>query len=194
MKMLKCVAVLLAFGGLMLVGCSDETQSPVGSTEQSSLEKAIITNFTFYNFPIAPPTGGTITLTPGGIWQVKKIEVLERFTSSDPVADGIMKHYLSLSIDAVTGEGPCHGSWTITPTNPTSTGGGVWEGKYEGYRSKSVVPGEWTLPLKVEGHGKGGSIQGMQVFANAVLTVRADGPTTLPTSWTGIGEGFYKSH
>jgi len=194
MKTLKCVLALFAFVGLMLFGCSDETQSPVSTTEQSSLQKVIITNFTFTNFPIAPPTGGTITLTPGGIWQVKKVEVLERFVSSDPFVNGIMKHYLSLSIDAVTGEGPCHGSWTITPLNPTVTEGGVWEGKYEGYRSKSSVPGEWTLPLKVEGHGKGGSIQGMQVFANAVLTVRADGPTTLPTSWTGVGGGFYKSH
>ncbi len=194
MKTLKCVLALFAFAGLLLVGCSDETQSPVSSTEQSSLQKVIITNFTFTDFPIAPPTGGSITLTPGGIWQVKKIEVLERFVSSDPIINGIMKHYLSLSIDAVTGEGPCHGSWTVTPLDPAATGGGVWEGTYQGYRSKSSVPGEWTLPLKVEGHGKGGSIQGMQVFANAVLTVRADGGTTLPTSWSGIGEGFYKSH
>jgi len=194
MKTLKCVLALFAFAGLLLVGCSDETQSPVSLTEQSSLQKVIITNFTFTDFPIAPPTGGSITLTPGGIWQVKKIEVLERFVSSDPIINGIMKHYLSLSIDAVTGEGPCHGSWTVTPLDPAATGGGVWEGTYQGYRSKSSVPGEWTLPLKVEGHGKGGSIQGMQVFANAVLTVRADGGTTLPTSWSGIGEGFYKSH
>lgn len=194
MKTFKCFLVLFAFVGLTLVGCSDDVQSPLSSTEQSSLQKAIFTEFSFTNFPIAAPSGGSITLTPGGIWQVKKVEVLERFAASDPLADGIMKHYLSLSIDAVTGEGPCHGSWTITPLNPAVTGGGVWEGQYHGYRSKSNVPGEWTLPLKVEGHGKGGSIQGMQVFANAVLTVRADGPTTLPTSWTGIGTGFYKSH
>jgi hypothetical protein len=179
---------------LSLVGCSDKSSSSIIPADQESLLKAVITNFTFTDFPIAEPTGGNIKLTPGGKWQVKKIEVLEMFASSDPVVNGIMNHYLSLTIDAVTGEGPCHGSWTLTPSNPAATGGGVWEGTYEGYRSKSIVEGEWNLPLKVQGHGKGGTIDGMQVKATTVLIVRADGPTTLPTSWVGNGEGFYKSH
>jgi hypothetical protein len=194
MNTTKFFIVLFAFVGLSLVSCSNEQQSPVTPIDQSSLEKVIITDFTFTDYPIAPPSGGEITLTPGGKWQVKKIKVLERFASSDPLFDGIMEHYLSLTIDAVTGEGPCHGSFTVTPNNPTMTGGGVWEGTYEGYRSQSSVPEEWTLPLNVVGHGRGGTIDGMQLFSTAILTVRADGPTTLPTSWIGLGEGFYKSH
>ena len=195
MKFFKFVVVLLAFVGLSLIGCSDKSQSPIAPTDQqNSIEKAVITNSTFTHFPIAAPAGGDVKLTDGGKWQVKKIEVSEMFISSDPLVNGTMLHYLSLTIDAITGEGPCHGSFTLTPVDLTATGGGVWEGTYEGYRSKSSVPGEWTLPLKVEAHGKGGTIDGMQLFAKDILTVRADGPTTLPSSWIGTGEGFYKSH
>jgi len=192
MKALKCVLVLFSFLWLTLVGCSDKTQSPIAPIEQGSLEKAVITNFTFTDAPIGYTGEGDVKLVPGGKWKIKKYGVVEQFVSSDPLVNGTMVHYLSLTIDAVTGEGPCHGSSTLTPT--ADVGGGVWEGTYEGYRSKSSVPGEWTLPLKLEGHGKGGTIDGMQMFGTATLTVRADGPTTLPSSWTGVGEGFYKSH
>ena len=46
MKTLKYVIVLLAFVGLSLVGCSDQTQSPISPNDQSisaqgSLEKKI---------------------------------------------------------------------------------------------------------------------------------------------------------
>jgi hypothetical protein len=194
MKTLLSSIVLFAFVGILMIGCSEQNQSPIAPTDQAPLQKASITNFTFTDFPIAEPTGGEITLIPGGKWQVKEIEVLEMFASSNPLVNGIMKHYLSLTIDAVTGEGPCHGSFTVTPSDPNATGGGVWEGTYEGYRSKSAVEGEWILPLKVEGHGKGGTIAGMQIKANATLIVIAGLPTTLPSSWTGTGEGFYKSH
>ena len=55
MKALKCVLVLFAFVGLMLVGCSDQSQSPVSPTEQVSLEKKTIHHVTCMDFPIAPP-------------------------------------------------------------------------------------------------------------------------------------------
>ena len=50
MKTFKCVLVLFAFVGLILVGCSDESQSPVSSIDQSiqgptSLQKNIIRPF-----------------------------------------------------------------------------------------------------------------------------------------------------
>jgi len=192
MKTLKCVLVLFAFVGLLLVGCSDQSQSPITPIEQGSLEKSVITNFTFTDAPSGFTGEGDVKLVPGGKWKIKKYGVVEQFVSSDPLVNGTMVHYLSLTIDAVTGEGPCHGSWTVTPV--ADVGGGVWEGKYEGYRSKSSVPGEWTLPLKVVGHGKGGTIDGMQMFATATLTIITDGITTLPIYWTGVGEGFYKSH
>ena len=191
MKTLKCVLVLLTFVGLSLVGCSEESQLPVTSIDQSLLEKVTITNFTFTDAPIGFTGEGEIKLV-GGNWMIKDYGVIENFSSPDPLVNGTMVHYLSLTIDAVTGEGPCHGSWTVTPTENTE--GGVWEGIYQGYRSLSSVPGEWTLPLNVVGHGRGGTIDGLKMSATAILTIYTDGITTLPSYWTGVGDGFYKSH
>lgn len=189
MKALKCVAVLFAFLGFLMVGCSDKTQSPVAPIEQGSLEKCIITNFTFSHNPIEPPFGGDVKLVPGGKWQIKKVGVKEYVTASDPLVSGIMIHYLSATFDAITGEGPVHGSFTLTPV--ADVGGGVWEGTYTGYRSKT--PGSdiyFTLPLKVVGHGRGGTIHGMQLFEKSIITAWG----TPPEGWYGGGEGFYKSH
>jgi len=191
MKVLKYLIVPFTFAIILISGCSDKSQLPVAPIENGSLEKAVITNFTFTDIPIGPTGEGKITLVPGGKWQIKKYGVMENFVSSDPLGSGIMLHYLSATVDVATGEGTCQGAWTLTPTS--NAGGGVWEGTYEGYRSESYVPGEWTLPLKIEGHGKGGTIDGMQLFANATLTIYTAG-TTLPAFWIGKGEGFYKSH
>ena len=188
MKTLKCVFVLLAFMGLSLVGCSDEQQSPVTPIDQGSLEKVIITNFTFSHFPIGLTGEGEVKLV-GGNWILKDFGVIEQFTSSDPLAAGTAIHYLSATFNAITGEGPVHGSWTLTPE--ANTEGGVWEGSYTGYRSK--MPGSDTLyilPLQLVGHGKGGTIQGMQIRENSTITAWG----TPPVGWYGSGEGFIKSH
>jgi len=188
MNTLKCVFVLLTFVGLSLVGCSDEQQSPVTPIDQGSLEKVIITNFTFSHFPTGLTGEGEVKLV-GGNWILKDFGVIEQFTSSDPLAAGIAIHYLSATMDAVTGEGPVHGSFTMTPE--ANVGGGVWEGIYTGYRSK--MPGSDTLfvlPLQLVGHGRGGTIDGMQMRENS--TVMAWGTPTV--GWYGSGEGFYKSH
>jgi hypothetical protein len=187
----KIFFVLFVFVGILLVSCSDEQQSPVTSIDQASLEKVTITDFTFNDAPIGFTGEGEIKLV-GGNWIIKDYGVIENFISPDPLVSGTMVHYLSLTIDAVTGEGPCHGSWTVTPAENTE--GGVWEGTYEGYRYLSSEPGEWTLPLNVVGHGRGGTIDGLKLSATDTLTIYTDGITTLPSYWTGIGNGFYKSH
>ncbi|MGB5287934.1 MAG: hypothetical protein WBN42_05550 [Ignavibacteriaceae bacterium] len=188
MKSLKCVFVLLAFVGLSLVGCSNEQQSPVTPIDQSSLEKVIITNFTFSHYPIGLTGEGTIKLV-GGNWILKDVGVTELIISSDPLVAGIMTHYLSARMDAVTGEGPVHGNWFLVPQ--ANTEGGVFEGNYTGYRSK--MPGSDTLfvlPLQLVGHGRGGTIDGMQIRDNTNITAWG----TPPEGWYGSGEGFYKSH
>ena len=188
MKTLKCVFVLLALMGLSLVGCSDEQQSPATSIDQGSLEKVIITNFTFSHFPTGLTGEGEIKLV-GGNWILKDVGVVELVNSTDPLGGGIMTHYLSARMDAVTGEGSVHGYWTLVPQG--NSGGGVWEGNYTGYRSK--MPGSDTLfvlPLQLIGHGRGGTIEGMQMLSEGVITAWG----TPPVGWYGSGEGFYKSH
>ena len=199
MKTLIYAVVVLVCVGLSLPGCSDKSQSPVAPTDQAaqqlaSLEKAIITNFTFTHSPIGLTGEGTVELVPGGKWQIKnygvteEVNILNPPANPDPLVSGIMVHYLSGTLDAVTGEGPVHGSFTLTPQ--VDVGGGVWEGTYQGYRYKTSTPGVFTASLKVVGHGKGGTIQGMQLNEVTVLTAYG----TPPEYWTGVGEGSYKSH
>ena len=188
MKTTKFFFVLFAFVGLLLVGCSDESQSPVTPIDRASLEKVTITDFTFSHMPIGLTGEGEVKLV-GGNWILKDFGVIEQFTSSDPLVAGTATHYLSATFDAVTGEGPVHGSFTLTPD--ANAGGGVWEGTYTGYRSK--MPGSDTLfvlPLQLVANGKGGTIDGMQIRENSTITAWG----TPPAGWYGSGEGFYKSH
>lgn len=188
MKTLRCAIALVAFFGLSLVGCSDEPQSPTTPMDQPSLEKAILTSFTFTHYPVALTGEGELKLV-GGNWIFKDLGVTEALFSSDSLVAGTMIHYLSGRLDAISGEGPLHGSWTTTPN--ANVGGGVWQGNYHGYRSRT--PGSdtlFTVSLAAEGHGIGGTIDGMQFSSTSVMTAWG----IPPTGWYGAGEGFYKSH
>jgi hypothetical protein len=135
----------------------------------------------------------------------------------DPLFTGIMEHYLSTMIDGKTGEGPVHGSFTIVPDDNAAGEDAKWVGTYEGYRSYNgktlvqfpdglfapVVDGvydNWTLNLRLEGHGKGGLINGWQMFTESALTIVNFGddqdnyPFPMPQYWFGLGTGFYKEH
>ena len=182
MKVLKCVLVLFAFVGLTLVGCSDESQSPVSPVDQGTLQKNILHYVNSMNQPLVPPEGGEIRMIPGGKIQFKKLKVMEYVSSMDldgnpdPLFTGIMEHYLSTMIDGKTGEGPVHGSFTIVPNGNAAGENAKWVGTYAGYRSYNgktmvhfpdgllrpdLVDGaydNWTLNLRLEGHGKGGQL------------------------------------
>jgi len=199
MKALTYAVALLALAGFSLLGCNDTSQSPVVPTDQTaqqpaSLGKSIITNFAFTHSPIGLTGEGTVILVPGGKWHIKNYGVTEEVNllnpplNPDPLVSGTMVHYLSATLDAVTGEGPVHGSFTLTPL--ADVGGGVWEGTYEGYRSKTASPNVFALPLKVVAHGRGGTIDGMELKEESMLTAYG----TPPAYWTGVGEGSYKSH
>jgi hypothetical protein len=203
MKTLTYAVVLLSFVGFSLLGCADKSQSPVAPTDQAaqgaaSLEKCNVTNITLADSPIWVTPTPDVELVRGRIWKMKKVEVHELVTAKKipsgnpyPLGSGIMVHYLSATFDAITGEGPVHGSFTITPDNNAAKGG-VWEGTYVGYRFKTKTQDVYTLPLLVEGRGRGGTIQGMHMFVMSTLTVKADPVTHLPLKWTGIGTGFIK--
>lgn len=199
MRTFTYAVVLLAFAGISLLGCADESQAPVAATDQAaresgSLAKCTITNFNFTHSLTGATGEGSVKLVPGGKWQIKKYGVIEEVNllnppgPPDPLVSGTMVHYLSATFDAITGEGPVHGSFTLTPL--ADVGGGVWEGTYAGYRYKTNTPGVFTLPLKVVGHGKGGTIHGMQLLEESIITAYG----TPPNYWTGVGHGFYKSH
>lgn len=187
------VHFLIIFIGLLLLSCSDQTQSPVASDEQTALQKAEINNCNFVHYPISPPEGG-IFMFPGNNFKMKNVKVTEQMMSSDPLIAGTLVHYLSEKIDAVTGEGNTHGKWTLTLAD--NVGGGVWEGTYIGKRSYS--PGtnegfpdyEFITPLKLVAVGKGGVIDGMQFKGTTVIYSWG----VIVEGWYGIGEGYYKSH
>ncbi len=203
MKTLTYAVVLFSFVGFSLLGCADESQSPVAPTDQAaqgaaSLEKCNVSYFTLSDFPIWVTPTPDVKLVGGRVWQMKRVEVHETLTaqkipSGNPytLGSGIMVHYLSATFDAITGEGPVHGSFTTTPDN-NAANGGVWEGTYVGYRSRTKTQDVYTLPLLIEGHGKGGTIQGMHMYVISTLTVNADHATHLPLGWTGKGTGFVK--
>jgi hypothetical protein len=186
MKTTNFFIVLFAFVGLLFVSCSDEQQSPITPTDQGSLEKVIRTYFTSSDYPIQILDPGTVKVE-GGHWIIRKIIVKERFNSDNSLVAGIMIHSLSATLDIINGEGLVWGSFTITPDENVEDG--VWEGTYNGQRTRTGES-EWEIPLDVVGHGKGGTLQSMQMRGLTVITAY----DTPPTWWTGEGEGYIQSN
>jgi hypothetical protein len=195
MKMLKCVAVLLAFGGLMLVGCSDELQSPVAPTNQSiqsqtSLQKDIIRLFTGYEHP-------TSVISPGNVYVVDGKQIAKdvkyathfeaTFTDGNPdllSGDGVL--VLNQVLDLTTYEGFATGKLTVTPWN--SAAGGIWEISWHSKVFLAPDPNNpaklvLTYPGKWVGHGKGGTINGMQLSGDDIIKYN---PLD-PMDWRGDG-------
>jgi hypothetical protein len=203
MKTLKCVLVLFAFVGLMLVGCSDESQSPVGPSDQSiqssaSLQKNIIRSFTGKEGPdvLGFPPPSTL-IDPGSLKIVDGNKMISRgmiehtyFTATFPLDDprpdllsgkGILE--LNSNFDLTTGEGFCWGKLTVTPDNPLALGG-VWEISWHGemYPGSDPILGVVTIcPLKWVGHGKGGAVNGMQLHGDDIIKYID------PFNWRGDG-------
>lgn len=181
MKTTKFFFVLFAFLGLMIAGCTDE-QSPVSPVDKGSLEKVIHTPFTLVNFPIGIIDPGTVKVEDGK-WIIRKFVVRERFNTVPVEFSGVMINTLNATLDYGTGEGRVWGSFTITP----DVGDGIWEGSYQGTRTR-IETSKWEIDLQIVGHGKGGDLQGKQVFSNDIITAT----TTPPQNWLGAGSGFIK--
>ena len=213
MKTLSLFLLLMASMAFVLTGCSDNSAVPVSPTDQSvlgapSIEKKAVTSLTMFHYPIPPfpqsyPANPAIRKTPGGIWILKDVEIHEAVSvtyADGTVEPGTMVHFLSSTMNA-EGEGPVHGSFTMT-----MAGGGIMEGTYQGYRSMALPapplpPGltlppylppyplyTFELPPKVVAHGSGGNLDGKKL--SAIDVIRAYG--TPPAAWYGISEGSLK--
>ena len=176
MKAMSFVLLLAASTVFVLTGCSDNSAIPVSPTDQgvqtpASLEKSNKVDITFVEHNIPPAVPAKMWVA-GGVLQIRDAHAFEAVDAGlgSPVT-GTMEHFLSLSLDVVTGEGPCHGSFTLTPDPAIVGEGAVWVGKYEGYRSKTTDPSVFALPLKLVAHGRGGNIDGMQAKMTVTLNV-----------------------
>jgi hypothetical protein len=196
MKKLKFAIVLLAFVGLTLVGCSEQSQSPVAPNdqfsnqqEQGSLEKCIVTNFkaTYHVTGLIDP--GSNKVVRGKL--ITKGQVIEcTYDYSDnALVGGTLTLYANSILDVNTGEGPVHGKYTITPISADAEGG-VWEGIWWGSRKKTGES-EWTTSLMTTGQGKGGSLKRMQLYSRETIHF-----TDLfgEAGFNGESKGYIKSH
>jgi hypothetical protein len=199
MKTLTCAVVLLAFMGLLLIDCSDPSQSPVSPKDQTIQSSTTIQkNFSRDFNAIVIPTGifeePIIKYPDGKTLQLHFLGPIQlTATFSDGLTDllsgtGVIE--ISGIQDQVTGKGHIDGKVTVTPDNAE---GGVWKFTWHGEPAFNPTvwnggPG-WVLPLKEIGHGNGGNINGMQCIWENTIT----GPLDWST-WAGSGPGQITSH
>ena len=199
MKTLKCVLVLFAFVGLLLLGCSDQLQSPVSPTDQSisglgSLEKSIIREFTAIMVPTGGDPNAGFTKYPDGkiimrgILQTINLNVTypDGRTDLPDLLSGTGDLELNGTVDIIAGTGFFWGKLTLTPAAPEALGG-QWQLTWHG---KGILGASgWIVPLKELGHGEGGALTGIQVFLDNNIKAA---PAFFP--WTGAVNGYTKSH
>jgi len=188
MKTLKCVLVLFTFVGLNLVGCSNESQSPVSPLEKSSMQKSFSREFTGDAIPTGVDFMG-IFKYPDGKVMLKDHRGPTYFTATffDGTPDLLTgPGYVEINglSDYNTGVGQWHGKLTLTPD---AAEGGEWNFTWHG--KATLGPSGWTIPLKEAGHGKGGVLGGMQCRMELIISAPADLST-----WTGQSHGFVISH
>jgi len=200
MKTLKCAAILLAFVGLLLAGCSDKAESPVTPTDQfaqvpASLKKSFSTEFTGTSVPdYADPNviiDWGFTKYPDGKILMRgfreKIVVSDVTILNGPLPD-LLTGPGEVEINGISDPIAGVGQWQTKLTlMPTAALGGVWE--FTTHAKATLSEGYWTIPLKATGHGKGGALSGMLCRMELVITA----PAGLAW-WTGEAHGFITSH
>jgi hypothetical protein len=183
MKTFQSVVVLIAFVGLVFLGCSEKSQLP--NEPVNSLEKLIITDFTAINYPTGSVDPGEQKIVGGNLILRNMILTIRWDSDNELIAsDGI--GVFNCNADAVTGEGHYWGKVTLSPDVLSD---GEWEITWTGNCTKTGVE-EWTLILKIVGHGRGGSINGMQLFADNIAIYNEP----FPLFWISNVTGFIKSH
>jgi len=199
MKTLKRVLVLFSFVGLMLVGCSDQSQSPVSPSDQTSLQKNFTREFTGTNTPTAVTDPG-IRKYPDGKIMVLKHKGPTLFAASfgdggSDILSGPGEIEINGKIDMKypdpsTWKGEWRGKLVLTPAGVP---GGLWQITWHGPSTFSPTawnggPG-WILSLQMVGHGEGGDIHGMQFRAETIVYCEINFQ-----GWYGDFTGLVKSH
>ena len=186
----KIFFVLFVFVGLLLVSCSDEQQSPVSPTDQSSLDKVIIRDFTGTDYPTGLIDPGTTT-EHNGIMKIRDMH--QSFALEATFSDGGIDLLsgngdleLNANIDWNNGTAFWWGKKTLTPSAPEALGG---QFKFTWHGSATLGPSGWTLTIQEVGHGEGGALTGIQCFFDNIITA----PVDLST-WSGDLEGDLKTH
>ena len=200
MKTLKSVLAFLSFMGLMLVSCSDQSQSPVSPsnqtiTQSNSLDKVFTREFNAAEIPTAIDDPGIYIYPDGKIKLIgNKGPTIFNATFVDGLNPDLLTGpgYAQISgmTDPVAGTGIWQGKLTLTPYTAE---GGKWEFTWHGEAAFTATawngePG-WIIPLKEEGHGNGGILTGMQCRMELIVTAPPD-----LSIWAATGHGFVISH
>ncbi len=183
MKTLQSVVALMAFLGLVFLGCSEKAQLP--NEPVNSLEKVTIIPYTADISLVGLVDFGSQKIVGQNII-VKDRVVLTRFEASSPLVTGDLLITINFRFNLNTGEGPTHGKWSNVPDAYLDD---VWEGSFTGYRTKTSDT-TWTENIRIVGKGEGGVIDGMKNFADGIIY---SDDIYERTGFFGEGSGVLKS-
>ena len=188
--------VIFVFLGLLLVSCSNEQQSPVSPTDQSSLGKHINREFTGTNTLVDVIIPAVITYPDGKMkirGNISSTEFVAAYLPGDTDPDilsGPGEVEINGLIDPITLVGQWQGNFELTPEE---AGGGEWQFTWHG--TSEYSPTGWQggpgiiIPLQEIGHGEGGDISGMQCRMEVIIHSALDF-----SDWYGEVTGVITSH
>ncbi len=183
MKILKYFFVLIIFTEFLFIGCTEKSQ-PIAPTDQAgtsqTLNKAVLTHFTGTDYPTLYINSFGDTVNNGKRAVGKGLDGWDYLDATDPRVTG-MVHIIGNSSFDENGEGPVHGIGILQPgtTVPNQNVNGVWEINWNGFSKNGIGY------FKMTGVGKGGDIQGMQLFITEEYN---------QTTYIGQVDGYIQSH
>ncbi len=183
MKTFQSAVVLIAFMGLVFLGCSEKSQLP--NEPVNSLEKVTKIPYTAEISLVALVDPGSEKIV-GQNLIVKDRVVLTRYEASSPLVTGDLLVTMNFTFNLNTGEGPSHGKWSKVPDAYPNA---LWEGNFTGYRTKTGESA-WTDNLYIVGKGEGEGIDGMKNFTDALIY---SDDIYLRTGFFGVASGVIKS-
>jgi hypothetical protein len=162
MKKLYHISFLILAAALIITGCSDKTVLP--DQPVTSVQKVTQTDFTATEIPVGLIDPGTMKIV-GQNLIAKGMVMQSSFTSENQYIQGSVILTLNGKLNLYTGEGPMHGTLTLTPTAFPDD---IWVGNWTGYRTMTGE-GEWTLNVQMTGHGEGEELDQLMFFADEAI-------------------------